>query len=85
MVVLDVDSNNKEQLKLVLNALKSASQPSDVDLEELPPLLVGVGFQTKFWELLTQQPQEEYEVRVGKHGKMPYGRGNIIIHIKANT
>jgi hypothetical protein len=51
-------------------------------LSDLPPLMVGVGFSTTYWERLTHQKQSHYETRTGAYGTMPSSIGNVVIHVK---
>ncbi|CAD8139381.1 unnamed protein product [Paramecium pentaurelia] len=88
VLVLELTEGDANLQHEALNALKEVPklvQKKSNEDDELDPVTVGVGFQTKFWEKLTRTPQSDYDARAGTYGSMPYGKGNVIVHVKAQN
>ena len=56
-----------------------------MDVTQRIPLLIGFGFQTKFWQQLTGEVNLHHHYRSSKFGEFPNSPGDIIFHIKGDT
>ncbi|KAM3134436.1 hypothetical protein pb186bvf_013402 [Paramecium bursaria] len=85
VVVIKLKNQNPQTLKAIKSIIDIENKFPKTEDQELQPVLIGVGFQTKYWEKLSNKTQPDYEPRVGQYGNLPYGQGDLILHIKGET